>query len=173
MIKTLAWSDPTTQAKISQFEKACWWILFNSCCCLFDGRSQVQYKLKYNKICSWADCGPTVKNLKRIHQFCFADDTTVFVYDLSSHYYFAPHCPAVMRSARAPGREAGSLSLSLSPLAWSLSADFLPSPSSLAHGPIHTGPDHGSAELSIDQTKQEWQFRMLISVTAAALDSHP
>ena len=95
---------------------------------LFVGRSLVQYKLKYNKIFSWADCK---KNLKRIHQFCFADDTTVFVYDLSSHYYFAPHCLAGICQLC---ERLSSLSLSLIPLCWL--------PPSLADGPIHTGPDH-------------------------------
>ena len=35
-------------------------------------------------------------------------------------------------------------------------------------GPFIQDPAMGSAGLSIDQTKQEWQFRMLICVTAAA-----
>ena len=99
--------------------------------------------------------GPTVKNLKGIHQFCFADDTTVFVYDLSSHYYFAAHCPGwdlpeLWAEARSVSR----------------SANLLPKPQLL--GPFIQDPAMGSAGLSIDQTKQEWQFRMLICVTAAA-----
>ena len=46
----------------------------------------------------------------------------------------------------------------------SRSADFLPA---WLMGPFILDPTMGSAGLSIDQTKQEWQFRMLISVTAA------
>lgn len=58
-------------------------------------------------------------------------------------------------------------SVSVSPLSLSpssRSADFLPA---WLMGPFILDPTMSSAGLSIDQTKQEWQFRMLISVTAA------
>ena len=60
------------------------------------------------------------------------------------------------------------------PALWAslLSSLSLPHPALLTSsqpglGPFILDPTMGSAGLSIDQTKQEWQFRMLISVTAA------
>ena len=99
---------------------------------LFVGRSLVQYKLKYNKIFSWADCKKLEKNSSIL--LCWWHDCVCLWFVKSLLF-----CSAL------PGRDTicqlcerlsslSRLSLSLIPLCWL--------PPSLADGPIHTGPDH-------------------------------
>ena len=128
-------------------------LLFISCCCLLVGRL-VQYKLKYNKIFSWADCKKLEKNSSIL--LCWWHDCVCLWFVKSLLF-----CSAL------PGRDT---ICQLCERLYSLS--LCPHPALLTSsqpglGPFILDPTMGSAGLSIDQTKQEWQFRMLISVTAA------
>ena len=92
---------------------------------LFVGRSLVQYKLKYNKIFSWADCKKTWKEFINfallMTRLCLFMICQVII--------------ILLRTAWPGSASSVSVSpLSLIPLCWH--------PPSLADGPIHTGPDH-------------------------------
>ena len=128
------------------------YLLFISCCCLLV-RRLVQYKLKYNKIFSWADCKKLEKNSSIL--LCWWHDCVCLWFVKS--LLFCSALPGRDTICQLCERLYSPLSLSLIPLCWL--------PRSL--GPFILDQTMGSAGLSIDQTKQEWQFRMLISVTAA------
>lgn len=104
-------------------------LLFISCCCLLV-RRLVQYKLKYNKIFSWADCKKLEKNSSIL--LCWWHDCVCLWFVKS--LLFCSALPGRDTICQLCERLYSPLSLSLIPLCW------LP-PSQ--PGPIHTGPDHG------------------------------
>ena len=136
-------------------------LLFISCCCLLFSRS---LNTNLNTIKYFLESAES-KNMKEFINFALLmTRLCLFMICQVIILLTSPAWDEICQSELTRPAWEGLTTLSASLRQDGASSSHLPSPTHSIVGP----PALSSAGLSIDQTKQEWQFRMLISVTSAA-----